>query len=377
MQRMVSVRNQESSSPSLYPRWLWIAAFWLGIGLFDGSQTVFVMRAEGMHHAWTSLFITSVLSWLPWAVATPLVFRLAAKYPAAQWRQYGFWVRHSAVCAAIGVAYAAWVALWEELLNPWAAATVNPFLHLWPQKFFSGLLSFVILYGIILLVASMLDSRERLAYQETETARLNEQLSKAQLHALRRQIEPHFLFNTLNAIAALVREKRNDAAVSMIAELSDFLRRVIDDSNRQQVPLGEELEFALKYLDIQKVRFAERLQVSVSVPSELFATAVPSLILQPMVENAVKHGIAKRVQGGVIRIRAFPTDDKVTLSVYNDGPMLPQGWEQAPSGIGLANVRSRLQSLYGKEFEVNIHNREPGGVEVSISVPLEQSIEHS
>ena len=157
----------------------------------------------------------------------------------------------------------------------------------------------------------------------------------------------------------------------------DFLRRVIDDSNRQQVPLGEELEFALKYLDIQKVRFAERLQVSVSVPSELFSTAVPSLILQPMVENAVKHGIAKRVQGGVIRIRAFPTDDKVTLSVYNDGPMLPQGWEQAPSGIGLANVRSRLQSLYGKEFEVNIHNREPGGVEVSISVPLEQSIEHS
>ena len=186
------------------------------------------------------------------------------------------------------------------------AATVSPFLHLWPQKFFSGLLSFVILYGIILLVASMLDSRERLAYQETETARLNEQLSKAQLHALRRQIEPHFLFNTLNAIAGLVRERRNDAAVSMIAELSDFLRRVIDDSSRQQVPLGEELEFALKYLDIQKVRFAERLQVSVSVPSELFSTAVPSLILQPMVENAVKHGIAKRVQGGLIRDQGFP-----------------------------------------------------------------------
>ena len=141
---------------------------------------------------------------------------------------------------------------------------------------------------------------------------------------------------------------------------------MIDDSNRQQVPLGEELEFALKYLDIQKVRFAERLQVSVSVPSELFSTAVPSLILQPMVENAVKHGIAKRVQGGVIRIRAFPTDDKVTLSVYNDGPMLPQGWEQQPSGIGLANVRTRLQSLYGKQFEVNMHNQEPGGVEVSI-----------
>ena len=377
MHRMASLRTQESLSASLSPRWFWIAAFWLGIGLFDASQTVFVMRAEGMHHAWTSLFITSVLSWLPWAMATPLVFRLAAKYPAAQWRQHGLWARHSAACAAVGLVYAAWVAMWEELLNPWSAATVNPFLHLWPQKFFSGLLSFVILYGIILLVASMLDSRERLAYQETETARLNEQLSRAQLHALRRQIEPHFLFNTLNSIAGLVRERRNDAAVTMIAELSDFLRRVIDDSSRQQVPLGEELEFALKYLDIQKVRFAERLQVSVSVPSELFSTAVPSLILQPMVENAVRHGIAKRVQGGVIRIRAFPTEDRVTLSVYNDGPLLPQGWEQQASGIGLANVRTRLQGLYGEQFEVNIQNQEPGGVEVSISVPLEQPVEHS
>jgi two-component system LytT family sensor kinase len=119
------------------------------------------------------------------------------------------------------------------------------------------------------------------------------------------------------------------------------------------------------------------LQVSVSVPSELFSTAVPSLILQPMVENAVRHGIAKRVQGGVIRIRAFPTEDRVTLSVYNDGPLLPQGWEQQASGIGLANVRTRLQGLYGEQFEVNIQNQEPGGVEVSISVPLEQPVEHS
>src|SRR5207302_7386002 len=223
MHRMPSLRTQESLSAPLSPPWFWVAAFWLGIGLFDASQTVFVMRAEGMHHAWTALFITSVLSWLPWALATPVVFRLAAKHPGTQWRQIGFWTRHSAACAAVGVVYAAWVAMWEELLNPWSAASVNPFLHLWPQKFFAGLLSFAILYGIILLVASMLDSRERLAHQETETARLNEQLSKAQLHALRRQIEPHFLFNTLNAIAALVREKRNDAAVSMIAELSDLL----------------------------------------------------------------------------------------------------------------------------------------------------------
>ncbi len=125
----------------------------------------------------------------------------------------------------------------------------------------------MVLYTAILAVSYVLDSKSRLAYQQTETARLNEQLSKAQLDALRRQIEPHFLFNSLNAIAGLVREKNNDAAVKMIAGLSDFLRRLLEDSTRQQVPLGEEVEFAQKYLDIQKVRFVERLQFSVDVPS--------------------------------------------------------------------------------------------------------------
>jgi LytS/YehU family sensor histidine kinase len=227
-----------------------------------------------------------------------------------------------------------------------------------------------VVYGAILLAGSMLDSRERLANEQTETARLNEQLSMAQLNALRRQIEPHFLFNTLNAIAALVRDKRNDSAVSMIAGLSDFLRRVVQDSDRQQVPLREELEFTRKYLDIQKVRFAERLQFSVNVPGELFSAQVPSLILQPMVENAVKHGIAKRVQGGSIRIAGFRSNGRLTLTVYNDGPSLPAGWDKTNSGIGISNVRTRLQSLYGSAFDLSLQNREPGGVEVSVSVPL-------
>jgi len=217
----------------------------------------------------------------------------------------------------------------------------------------------------------MLDSRERLALEQTETARLNEQLSKAQLSALRRQIEPHFLFNTLNSIAGLVREKRTDAAVTMIVELSDFMRRVLEDSNRQQVPLGEELEFARKYLDIQKVRFVERLQCTVNVPSDLLLAQVPTLILQPMVENAIKHGIAKRAQGGAVRILASRSNDMLTLSVYNDGPSLPANSEPH-SGIGISNIRTRLQSLYGDDFKLNMQNQAPGGVEVSVSVPFKE-----
>src|SRR5450631_2760929 len=353
------------------PRWFWIALIWSAVGLFDATQNVFVMRAEGMHHAWVRLFVRLFISWLPWALATPVVLFLGRRHPPTKFRPVYAWGIHLGACAAIGLVYSAWVGGPDTLLNPW----LNPsppgqFLHFWLDKFYNGLLADVILYGSIIAISYVLDSRERLARQQTETARLNEQLSKAQLDSLRRQVEPHFLFNTLNAVAGLVREKRNDAAVSMIAGLSDFLRRVLEDSNRQQVPLEEELEFAMKYLDIQKMRFSERLQVSLNVPSELLAAQVPSLILQPMVENAVKHGIAKRVQGGAIRIAAFRSNGSLTLSVYNDGPSLPAGWEKTHSGIGISNVLTRLQGLYGDAFELSMRNQEPGGVEVSVSVPF-------
>ena len=324
-----------------------------------------------MHHAWARLFIVLLLAWLPWALATPLVLRLGRQHPLAQWRRVSTWATHLAACASIGLVWATWNASLEELLNPWAHVPgPDRFADLWLQKFENGILTYIVLYATILLVSHTLDSREQLALQQTETARLNEQLSKAQLNALRRQIEPHFLFNTLNAIAGLVRERRNDAAVSMIAGLSDFLRRVLEDSNRHEVPLEEELDFALKYLDIQKVRFGERLQVSVSVPAELLPAPVPSLILQPMVENAIQHGIAKRVQGGAIHISALRSNGRLTLNVYNDGPKLPEAWEENCSGIGISNVQTRLQGLYGQAFELTMRNQEPGGVEVSLSVPF-------
>jgi len=230
----------------------------------------------------------------------------------------------------------------------------------------------MILYGAIIAIDTVLDSRSRLARQQAETARLNEQLSQAQLDALRRQIEPHFLFNTLNSVSALIREHRNDAAVMMIAGLSDFLRRLLQDPSRQQVPLGEEMEFAQKYLDIQKVRFVDRLQLDVNVPSDLLVAQVPTLILQLMVENAIKHGIAKRAHGGLVRISAVRNNGTLTLSVYNDGPGLPAA-NTTPSGIGLSNMRTRLQGLYGDAFVLDMRNQQPGGVEVSVSVPF---IEH-
>lgn len=364
----------ERTSPSRTPHWLLMALTWLCVGLFDATQTVVVMHAEGMHHAWVRLFATTVFSWLPWAVATPLVARLGRRYPPVRLRPFVTWPVHIAACAAVSLVYTAWVSAMDVRFNPYLLSpSPGSFLHLWIFKFYYGLLVYVIIYSSILAVSYVFHSRRLLAQQETETARLNEQLSRAQLNALRRQIEPHFIFNALNAIAGLVREGNNDTAVSMIAGLSDFLRGVVKDSNRQEVPLAEEVEFAQKYLEIQKMRFADRLQLAFSIPGELLPAQVPSLILQPVLENAVKHGIARRAQGGAIRISAFRTDGMLTLSVYNDGPALPDDWERSPSGTGLSNVRTRLQGLYGNSFEIRLRNQTPDGVEVSVSVPFDSS----
>jgi len=353
--------------------WLWIAAVWSGIGLFDATQTVFTMRSQGMHHAWLQLYVTQLLGWLPWALATPVAMVVGRRYPPNRVKSPSTWLVHLSAALGVNFAWATWMTSLEVTLNPWLKSPVpEPFIAIWPIKFYNLLLSSLILYAFIQAVSFVLRSRQQIAMQQTETARLNEQLSTAQLNALRRQLEPHFLFNTLNAIAGLVRERKNDAAVNTIARLSDFLRRVVKDSNRAQVPLLEEVEFLEQYLEIQKVRLGDRLQMSVDVPRELLQAQVPNLVLQPLVENAIKHGIAKRAQGGAVRIDASRADDMLYLNVYNDGPCLAVEWEKTNAGTGISNLRNRLKILYGNQFTLDLQNRETKGVVASVAVPFRE-----
>ena len=354
---------------SKMPRWIWITTIWTSIALFEATQIVFGMRAEGMHHNWPALFATTFLSWIPWVLVTPLVLRFGR---APQLKPITVFA-HALAAVSINFVSSAWIAWMMVVVNPYAASPApGPFTQVWFSHFYGGLLSAIVLYVAILAVGHVLESRARLARQQMETARLNELLSKAQLNALRRQIEPHFLFNSLNSISGLIRDQQNESAVTMIARLSEFLRRVIEDSNRQLVPLAEEMEFSEKYLAIQKIRFAERLRLNVDVPDDLLSAQVPSLVLQPMVENAVKHGISKIAQGGAIRISASRDHDMLTLRVYNDGPAFPLD-EQMTCGVGMGNIRMRLQGLYGDAAALRIHNRPPDGVEVAVSVPYARS----
>lgn len=362
---------QIAPRPASY-NWFWIASLWAGLAILDAMQNVFTMRLEGMHHAWGKLFIVLTFEWLPWVLVTPSVISLARRYPPA-WKSPLTWLLHFGVPVAIDVAASAWASALEGLIQPWLPDYHSrAFLVTWPLKIYGGLLPAFILYAVILAVTYVLDSRARAAAQQTDLARLNEQLSYAQLNALQRQIEPHFIFNALNSISSLVRERKSDAAVSMIVALSDFLRRVAVSSHDPEVQLSQEVDFLEKYLQIQEARFAGRLKLDIQVPDELRKARIPSLILQPLVENAIKHGIAQRVQGGEVRVAASRSDGLLHLSVYNDGPLLDRDGGAVKHGIGLSNLHTRLKLLYGSDCELRLDNYGITGVQASVALPYRE-----
>jgi signal transduction histidine kinase len=351
-------------------RWLWIAGAWGAGALFDASQTVVIMRVEGKHHSWLPLFAIELAMWLPWALATPFIVELARRYPifrGANIRAFGV---HLAALAVISAIVETWYASLQVLFNPWANKRWPTFVDAWSTSLIYQVFTFVIAYALILTVTYLVDARDRIARQMTEAALLNEELSKAQLTALRRQLEPHFMYNTLNTIAGLVRDQRNQTAISMIVGLSEFLRRASESSHRAQVTLAEEVEYLQRYLDIQKLRFGDRLLVSLDIPDELLEAKVPNLLLQPLVENAIKHGISKRVSGGKIRIVGTSRETTLWLSVSNDGPCTQDDLDATRTGVGLGNLRTRLQMLHGDQSDLVLKSAGIEGVEVVVTLPL-------
>jgi LytS/YehU family sensor histidine kinase len=351
--------------------WRWIAAMWCAGGVFEASQAVLIMRfAEHKTHAWLPLFATELATWLPWALATPWVIHLARRFPIVRGATVRTVAVHVAAFLAISVVAEAWSAVLQVLFNPWGNRRPPTFWDTLSITLLYQVVLFFIGYALILAITYLVDSRENVARQMTETARLNEQLSKSQLAALRSQMEPHFMFNTLNAIAGLVRDRRDEAAVSMIVGLSEFLRRSSSDSHRVQVTLAEEVEYVQRYLDIQKMRLGDRLRLGIDVPAVLLNARVPGLLLQPLVENAIKHGVAERVSGGVVRIAGTREGMDLRLSVYNDVSNLPHDWPPAGGGVGLANLRTRLQILHGDAAGLRMQ-RAGEGVEVVVVLPFE------
>ena len=346
--------------------WIWIAAIWCAAALFDASQTLLTMHMVGGGKAWLRPFLIVFISWLPWALATPFVIELARRWPIVRGEILKAMSLHLAAFAAVSTAAEGWSALLQVIFDPWHRKTPRTFVDTWSDLLLQQIVTFVIAYALILAATYVVDSREKMVRQ-------NEELARAQLAALRGQMDPHFMFNTLNSIASLVYDQRADAAVRMVVGLSELLRRASEDSHRAQVTLQEEVEYLQRYIDIQKIRFGDRLRVSIDIPDELRAIQVPSLLLQPLVENAIKHGVSKCRSGGEVRVAGMSRDGALRVTVYNDGPWEPEDMALAPHGVGLGNLRTRLNILHGDRSSLLLQPAEEGGVEVIVTLPLQEA----
>jgi len=207
---------------------------------------------------------------------------------------------------------------------------------------------------------------------QAERARVREALAlarDAELRALRYQLNPHFLFNTLNAVSTMVVQRRNADANRMLARLADLLRVTLERGEAHEVPLAEELALTGHYLDIEKIRLGERLALELRVGPDLLQAAVPALLLQPLVENAIRHGIAPRAQGGRVRLRIERADHFLRVHLFNDGVPSRAAAPSHPA-IGLRNVRDRLAHLYGAAHEFDVRLAPDGSCQVAITLPL-------
>jgi two-component system LytT family sensor kinase len=225
------------------------------------------------------------------------------------------------------------------------------------------------IYWAIVCVTWVISSYQQLRERERRTLELEARLMQSNLQALKTQLQPHFLFNTLNAIASLVRRKP-DAAEDMIGSLSDFLRMTLDTAQEHEVPLRREIEFLDLYLEIQQARFGERLRIQKEIEPEALDASVPALILQPLVENSVRHGIEPRETGGTIFIRAQREETSLQFEIRDDGDGLKAGQIAAlREGVGLSNTKARLQELYGEAHRFQITSNAEGGLTVTVAVP--------
>jgi len=361
----------ESSKP---PSWLAVFLFALAAATFFGAiNAVQIISADNGQHNWGEAFAHALLLWYLFLPIVPLAIALARWLPAAQGHRQRNLCLHALIALAVGGLHPyAYILAYSLVAQPrWAIAVAKsqlPYLHFWYTQ---DLLVAVLAYGMTVAATHAFFYYRSYRHGQLRAAHLQAQLANANLTALKMQLHPHFLFNALHSISALQMTDR-EAAQKMTALLGDFLRMTLRDLDRQEVPLRQEFEFLNRYLAIERMRFGSRLRFSVEAAAEILDAAVPQLILQPIVENAVRHGIAPYGCGGEIAVRALQDNRRLLLMVQDSGPGILDERLQAsaPSGLGLANTRARLSQLYGETQRLKLENLSGGGFRVRIEIPF-------
>ena len=345
--------------------WILSLSFWTAVGLLCGLQIWISMITHG--HALWRVLTYEVLIWTVWFVFSPVIGWMARRFPLLP-PPDGAVVAHVVAALAIAAIHTTWWALWLVEIRPYDAMGTQDFADAIRSLAVSGLPLQLIFYCGVLAAHYAVEYYDKYRERSRVAARLETSLFEARLHALELQIRPHFLFNTLNSISALVRTQRDRDAVGMIAGLSDLLRYSLDHAGEQRVALGAELAITERYLEIERLRFPDRMSYEIEASAEVRRGAVPTLLLQPLAENAIRHGVARLASPGRIAIRARRDGDRLRLEVFNSGT-LAEGYR---AGIGLRNTLDRLRHLYAADHSFELR-AEPGGVVASVSLPWSET----
>lgn len=342
-------------------RRLLVLGFWPLFGVFGAVQIQLSMLDHG--HSWARMVLYQGLVWSLWIAITFAIVALLRRVPLRTLRPGAFLV-HGLAALVLGFAHiAAWTVL-EFVLVPFDFMNAVDFrLRLAALTLFQMPLE-ITLYGMVVLARSVDESTALARDRERKAAQLETSLAEARLHALELQTQPHFLFNTLNGIASLVRAGEGAKALTMIGGLSELLRYALSRAGGGHVPLDEEARTATRYLEIQGLRFPDRLSFAVTLAPGTERVAVPALLLQPLVENAVRHGLAEDDAPGRIAVAAERHGEALVLEVWNTGRLDPARRD----GIGLSNTTARLAQLYGGRARFELAERD-GGVVARVTLP--------
>jgi signal transduction histidine kinase len=338
-------------------------AAWVGtwgvVGFFFATQNYVTYLQYDRPPPFLTALAYAECNWLTWAPFAPLVIAFARRFPFVRGGIRKAIAAHAVTAAVLVAAKLSLDALARGVLLPRSS------FRIWPADAHSALLT----YAAIATVVHVVDLRRRARERELHAAQLESHLAQARLQALEQQLQPHFLFNTLHAISALVHESPARAD-QMISQLADLLRLSLETHGAQEVPLAQELQFVQRYVDIERTRFADRLTVQFEIDPTVLSARVPSLSLQPLVENAVRHGIAARPAPGSILVRARRENEHLRVEVADDGLGLRA---HVREGVGLGNSRARLEQLYGTAAALTLEARPSGGALATLRVPYSEA----
>ncbi len=355
----------------MHNRWIRYAvvvAGWAFLGFVLSIEVYFNNRA-GMK-TWQVDFVEVAIPQfgraMMWALMAPLILQLRQKMPLRR----GGWA--GGVAFHLGMSFVVMATYYLGRMLAYFIFFGEPLGDFWSMAvsgFYGRNIIDMAYYWAVLAFGYSFELHQRYKSEELKAAQLGARLIETELKALREQLRPHFLFNTLNTISVLVREQKNDEAVTLIARLSSLLRMSLDNTRGHEVTVRQELDFLERYLDIQKARFSDRLAIGIAIEPAAMEARIPNLLLQPLVENAIVHGIAPKAGPGRVDVFGRIESGRLHLEVRDDGPGLAAGFDRPKEGIGLSNTRERIAKIYGVHGQLSLRSEPGRGVSVQIVLP--------